>query len=188
MPDTNQLLSVSPITSPQGHVRMNPWVVFRMRCTAWMVRCAARSELAMLDARRRVAESRRVAEELEADVHLGRELRNVLRDEAQGILETEVRIEGLLLEREQIRSQRPVRELVALAADATPPQAAMEQDLGDREIEALAVRAVTRFGTLSGVEAERAWTEWRRELVQRFPPYVAAEVARRVQELHSLTR
>ena len=66
--------------------------------------------------------------------------------------------------------------------------AVVEWEISDREIETLAVKAVSQFGSMAPVEAERSWLNWRRELELRLPPYAAQEVARRAEQLRQMSR
>ena len=82
------------------------------------------------------------------------------------------------------------RQLPALAAPEGHglEEQRLEEYITDRQIETLALRALTRFAGLVPEEADRQWEEWRRELYVRFPPYAAAEVERRADELRGLSK
>jgi hypothetical protein len=62
----------------------------------------------------------------------------------------------------------------------------VEWEISDREVEQLALRAVTRFSRLEPDEAEQAWADWKQELQLRLPPYAAEEAIRRADELRGL--
>lgn len=55
----------------------------------------------------------------------------------------------------------------------------------DKHIETLALRAVTRFDSLSGAEAERMWQLWKVELAKNFPPLIAQEVWDKAQVIRA---
>jgi hypothetical protein len=161
-------------------------ILFR-RLSAWRVRHAAAAELTILEARRRLAEARRVTEEAEAEVALRQALQAVPGEQGVRLLAPQAEIERLLLEREQLRRQRLQQALAGPAGAALPPPP-LEWEISDREIETLALKAVTEFGAMPPPEAERAWSQWRRELELHLPPYAAAEVARRAEQLRLMAR
>ena len=154
---------------------------------AWLTERAAAAEVKILDARRRVAQAAEAAEAAEARTAARRVVGRRGLDLQRAITSHEVEMEGLLLERDRLQAQR--REARRLPE---PGRAALsggaEPHIDDREIEALAVKAVARFGRLDGNEAESAWAAWREELRKRFPRYAAAEVERRAAELRALSR
>jgi hypothetical protein len=160
--------------------------IFFRRLLAWRMRHAAAAELTILEARRRVAEARRVTEEAEAEVELRQALQTVSGEQGVEILAPQAQIERLLLEREQLRRQRLQQALSGPSPAALP--ATVEWEISDRQIEAFAVKAVTQFEALPPGEAQQQWLAWRRELELRLPPYAAAEVARRVEQLRQLAR
>jgi hypothetical protein len=160
-------------------------IVFR-RLTAWRMRHAAAAELTILEARRRVAEARKLTEEAEADVELRQALNAAPGEQAVQLLAPQTEVQRLLLQHEQLRRQRLYQALPSpTLADPSPT---LEWELSDREIETLAVKAVSQFGAMGPVEAQRAWQEWRQELERRLPPYAAAEVIRRAHALQLMAR
>jgi hypothetical protein len=160
--------------------------IFFRRLLAWRMRHAASAELTILEARRRVAEARRVTEEAEAEVELRQSLQSLPGEKGVQLLAPQTQIERLLLEREQLRRQRLQQALSGPPRAAIP--AVVEWDLSDREIEAMAVKAVTEFSRLPAAEAESQWLAWRRELELHLPSYAAQEVARRAEQLRQLAR
>jgi len=162
--------------------------VVRLKFGALLFRHAAGAELTVLEARRRMAEARITTEEAEAACQLRRTLRQAPAEQARQILGQETEIERLLLEREQLRQQRWMSGLPGADPPSLALPAVIEWEINERQIESLAVKAVTRFSQLPPAEAQRAWARWRRELGVRLPPYAAAEVARRAQELRGLAR
>jgi hypothetical protein len=160
--------------------------VVRLKFGALLFRHAAAAELTVLEARRRMAEARTITEEAETECQLRRTLRQASTDQGRQILGQETEIERLLLEREQLRQQRWMSGLPGAGSPAPALPVAIEWEVSDRQTEALAVKAVTRFSQLPPAEADRAWARWRRELGVRLPPYAAAEVARRAQALRNL--
>jgi hypothetical protein len=61
-----------------------------------------------------------------------------------------------------------------------------ELHVSDRQIDRLALKAVTRFQHLPRQEAQRAWASWEEELHRRLPMNTAAEVVQRARELQSV--
>ncbi len=180
-----------------------------LRFTAWVTERATDAELRILhcrklvtegrgivqetewETRRRIAIARRQAEEEEAEGHLGALLRQASAGNMRQILGSELEKEKLLLERSLLRrlqraglpppAPQPVSDL--------PPSAnALEVHVSDQQIEAMALKAIARFGTLERDEAERAWATWRQELERRFPRYAALEIAARAEELRRIAR
>ena len=147
---------------------------------------------AELDGRRRLLQGAIEVEELEGELALRRRLRQATPEGARQVLGAEVETQRLLLERERLRRERltgsPPASLPAPPAPAPghpgPPR--LEAHVSDRDVETLALRAVTRFAALEPAEAERQWARWRAELASRLPPYAAAEVARRADELRGM--
>ena len=146
-----------------------------------------------LEGRRQAAELERQAEEAEAERALLASVRQASPEQARRIIGADLETQRLLLEREQLRRERmglpPAAPPAALAlpAPGRPGPAALEVHVSDRQVETLALRALTRFAALPPGEAERRWDEWRRELHLRLPPYAAAQVERRVEELRELS-
>jgi len=144
-----------------------------------------------LEGRRQAADLARQADEAEAERALLASVRQASPEQARQIIGADLETQRLLLEREQLRRQRmgmPPTPLTALAlpAPSEPDPAALEVHVSERQVETLALRALTRFAALPPSEAERRWEEWRRELHLRLPPYAAAEVEQRVEELREL--
>jgi hypothetical protein len=149
------------------------------------MRHAAAAELTILEARRRVAEAQRLTAEAEAEVQLHQSLQAVSGDEGVQLLAPHAEIERLLLQREGLRRQR-LQQAFAGGGMLRGAQAVVEWEISDREIETLAVKAVTQFSSLDGHAAQQAWLTWRQELELRLPPYAAAEVARRAEQLRQM--
>ena len=153
----------------------------------WLVRRGAAAEVPALEARRQLAAARIGAEEMEGQLEAGREVRRKRLHVENALLAASVERERLLLEQERLS-----REAAGSRSSGTAARGGsgllVEPDLGDRHIESMAVRAVVRLGTLAPGEADAALAALRRELARKLPPYAAAEVARRVEELRDLSR
>lgn len=145
-----------------------------------------------IDGRIRLTRAALEAEELEEELTFQRRLRQATPDRARLILGADVETQRLLLERDQLRRQRTIGAVPAMPsrpAEGGPPgQALLEAHVSDREIETLAVRAVTRFALLEPAEARQEWARWRQELDARFPAYAAEEIASRADELRGLSQ
>lgn len=148
---------------------------------------------AEMDGRARLLRQALEAEEMEGELAFHRELRQAPPQRRLQILGAEVETQRLLLERDRLRRERlsgaalpPMPPTLPAPTGAPPGQALLEQHVGDRQVEALALRAVTRFASLAPSEAEREWARWRQELSARLPAYAAEEVARRADELRGL--
>ena len=147
-----------------------------------------------LEVRRQAAELETVAEEAEAERVLLSAVRQATPEQARRIIGADLETQRLLKERDQLRRERlghPAAGLPtvpALAPPGGPEPAALEAHVSDQQMEALAVRALTRFSNLPPDEEERRWDEWRRELHVRLPPYAAQEIERRADELRGLGR
>jgi hypothetical protein len=104
---------------------------------------------------------------------------------SQAMLQRQDEIERLLRAQSTLPTAPP-----PAALPPAPPQGApaLETHLTDRQIEVLALRAVSRFAALEPSKAEQEWAHWRGEVERRFPPYAAAEVVRRAAELRTLIR
>ena len=149
-----------------------------------------------LAGRRQAEELALHAEEAEAERRLMSAVRQAPPEQARRILGADVETQRLLNERDRLRRERlgaqPVLTLTGPPALPGPEAAdagetALEVHVTDRQVEALAVRALTRFASLAPDEADRQWEAWRRELHARLPPYAAAEVERRSDELRGLS-
>ncbi len=144
-----------------------------------------------LEGRREATDLARQADEAEAERALLASVRQAAPEQARRIVGADMETQRLLLEREQLRRERlaqpPAATNVALALPAPVEPVALEVHVSDRQIETLAVRALTRFAGLPPDEADRRWEQWRRELHVRLPPYAAAEVERRANELRGLS-
>ena len=155
-------------------------------------RAAMLSELAF---RRQAAELALQADEAEEERRLLSAVRQATPEQARRIVGADLETQRLLKERDQLRRERLG---TSLPAPALPPLAlpapdaadsettALEVHVSDRQVEALAVRALTRFAVLPPDEADRQWEVWRRELHVRLPPYAAAQVEARADELRRL--
>lgn len=145
-----------------------------------------------LEGRRQAADLARLADEAEAERALLASVRQAPPEQARRIIGADLETQRLLLEREQLRRERlglpPAAPTAtrALPAPAEPEPAALEVHVSDRQVETLALRALTRFADLPPDEADRRWEQWRRELRLRLPSYAAAEVERRAEELRDL--
>jgi hypothetical protein len=179
------LLPTEPTERAEGMTLIG---MLRLKTQAWLTRHAAAATLVILEARQQVALAGTTSEEAEAELFLRREVRASGHQERQALLGQEAEVERLLLERERLRSQRQRAPLGGSDVLPLALPAAVEWDLDDRQIETMAVKAVTRFSALPPPEAERAWAAWHRELRLRLPPYAAAEVARRAEALRGLAR
>lgn len=162
-----------------------------------------------LEGRRRVAELTLLVEETEAERILLQTVRQAPPAQARQIVGAALETERLLAERDRLRRERlgssaraafpatdsvsalPAPVFQALTSSAITSSAvtssALEVHVSDHQIETLAVRALTRFAGLSPDEADQRWEEWKRELYVRLPPYAAAEVERRADELRGLS-
>lgn len=190
--------------------------VTRLSFVAWLTECATGAQLRILrsrrqvvalqaalcedelEARRRLGEATLRAEDAEAERDLRCRLRSSSAEEARAFLQDELERERLLLARTRLRQIPPPASQVldlahststdtrSLAAEAATPS--VEVEISDRQIDALALKAVTRFAALPAEEAERAWETWKHELRRRLPPYAAMEVACRAEALRGLLR
>jgi hypothetical protein len=152
-----------------------------------------------LSGRRQAAELALQAEEAEAERRLMSAVRQASPEQARRILGADLETQQLLKERDQLRRERlgtgtplpalPAPTLLAPSVPAWsgPEGASLQVHVTDRQVETLAVRALTRFAGLPPEEADRQWDAWRRELHVRLPPYAAAEVERRADELRGLS-
>jgi hypothetical protein len=188
MLEKQTLVSANSNSSARRVERISLLGLIARRFLAWRTRHVATAELTILEARRRVAEACRVTEEAEAELEMGQFLRAIPGEQGVQILGVQAEMERLQLERERLRRQRLQQGLPTTGATLAALPPAVEWEISDQEIEALAVKAVTHFGALESSEAERAWLTWRRELELRLPPYAAAEVARRAEQLRPLAR
>jgi len=161
--------------------------LLRLKGRAWLVRHASVAQASILDSRTRVVQAATRAEDAHAELIFRRQLRQAPTAQRTEIAGREGEVERLLRERDGHRRQRLAR-VSPDGLPALPDSPALVPDISDRQIEALAVKAVTRFAALPAREAEAAWSAWERELEQRLPPYAAAEVAQRAAELRSLLR
>lgn len=197
--------------------RLTPLAVLQLKATAWLADHAANAEVRLLEARRRVAaacvnaeqvtdglaltrevrllaarqrlaEATVDAEDAEDDLALRRNLRQGPVEQRREILGHAAEVERLLLERERFRAERRFGSALPPGPAPSAPAPALDWAISDRQIEVLALRAVTQFQALPPEERERAWAAWRRELGLRLPPYAASEVARRAQALCDLAR
>jgi hypothetical protein len=168
-----------------------------------LARMQARTGLALegWSARLQIAQVALEAEEAEAECAFRRRVYVAPPEQARQILGASLETERLLGERERLRRQQrtgsepPAPAMIPAPPSPLPPAMppalpapALEEHVSDRQIEALALRAVTRFGGLPPEAAERAWQEWRRELERRLPPYAVQEVCRRAEEVRGLAR
>lgn len=144
-----------------------------------------------LESQRQAAELALRADEAEAERRLMASVRQAAPEQARRIVGADTETQRLLLERDQLRRQRLGTPSSATVASASAPAetepTGLEVHVSDQQVEALAVRALTRFAALPPDEAERRWDEWRRELQVRLPPYAAAEVEARATELRGLS-
>lgn len=162
-----------------------------LRSRQKLIEAQAALAKAQLEARRGVTEALILAEEEEAELRLRRSLRATPQDVAGAILTGELEIEKRLAERERLRQQRHAGGAILTASSslgALPAAPLVEVDVSDEDIEARALQAVVRFGALNPAEAEAAWAEWRTQLLEQIPPYAAAEVASRAEEMRRLLR
>jgi phage-related minor tail protein len=145
-----------------------------------------------LEAWRSLAHSARFAEEEEAERQMRQRVRRSTPEEARGLLERDVEVAALLLEREVLRYQRQTvpfgGTLTTPSLPPGPSSGSLQVHISDEQIEALAIQALARLGKMDREETERAWSEWRGELLRRLPAYAAAEVIRRAEELRHLVR
>jgi hypothetical protein len=160
--------------------------IFLRRLLAWRMRHAAAAELTILEARRRVAEAQRITQEAEAEVTLQQALQAAPGEQGVQLLGPQAEIERLLLERERLRRQRLQQALAGGGSLLAGQPAVVEWEISDREIESMAVKAVTQFAGLEPYAAQQAWSAWRRDLELRLPPYAAHEVARRAEQLRQM--
>lgn len=174
--------------------------VAKQRASGELAALQAKIQLAEteMDGRRRLLLQALQVEELEGEVTLRRQLRQSSPEGRRQILGAEVEVERLMLEREQLRQQRlsgtapvpatlPAHTMPALPAPEEAYEEA-EEYISDRQIETLALKAVTRFAALEPDEADRQWRRWREELFRRFPEYAAEEIAQRTDEMRGLVR
>jgi hypothetical protein len=176
--------------SSPGPRRLTLLGVLRRHYQAVLVHHAAAAEVTILQARQQVAEAGLATLDAKTELQLRVSVTAVPPAESREILGGAVEIERLLLEREQFRQQRRLDPLAeAGAVSALPsPSAPLDWEISDEQIEALTLRAVTRFAPLSPREAERAWAGWEREARLRLSPYAAQELIRRADCLRGLTR
>ena len=147
--------------------------------------------------RRQAAELALQAEEAEEERRFLAAVRQAPPEQARRIIGADQETQRLLAERDRLRRERLGTPLPAPAPPvrALPPPdpadaggtGALEVHVSDRQIETLAVRALTRFSNLPPDEADRQWEAWRRELHARLPPYAAAQVEARADELRELS-
>ena len=182
--------------------------IFRLHAEAWQMELSTKAELRILHSQKQLLEARQdlvqtelrarrnitlslyQGEEDEAQLQLQRTIRSVPAEQARASLQSEIETERLLAEREHLRHLRrsgnaplppsPRPEVRALSGSP------LETEVSSTQIEALALRAMTRFSQLPPAETEHAWTQWRDELASRFPPYAVEEILRRVTEMQSL--
>ena len=148
-----------------------------------------------LAGRRQAAELAQHAEEAEAERRLMLSVRQAPPEQARRILGADIETQRLLKERDQLRRERlgtslPVPSVPALPAPDyvdTDGTGGLEVYVSDRQVETLAVRALTRFSNLPPDEADRQWEAWRQELHVRLPSYAAAQVEARADELRRLS-
>lgn len=171
-----------------------------LACQRQLVEAEAQTARAVLGAREEVYRAAIASEEVAADLAFRRELARVPRSHRFEIVGAEVETERMLLERERLRHQRLAGNLAldtgaasALPAarpapetPAVPSPRAIEPHYTDKDIDAMALRAVTRVGSLAPEKAEQFWRDWEREAASRLPSMVAAEAIRRAHELASM--
>jgi hypothetical protein len=129
------------------------------------------------------------AEEAASERSFHRTLRAVDPREAHRILRIAVEEETALLQREQIRRYRLGEGAINLPIGLdreSPSSGGMEVDLSARQVESLALRAVTQFQSLPVAERESAFTRWKEELEAKFPAFAVAEILRKAEELRGL--
>lgn len=151
---------------------------------------------AQLESRRRVAQAARFAEDEEGERQLRQRIRGMDTEQARQLIEKEMEIGAMLLEREVLRFQRqtvpfgggwePNAPRLLPARPSTG--GSLEVHVSDEQIEALALQALARLGQMDPRDADAAWEDWRTELIRRLPAYAAAEVIRRAERLRTLAR
>ena len=193
---TMDLVSNVPI-----HADLSLWELLALHGKTWIAERTADAEERRLNARTRIVEAYTETAEAEyaARVRLlaaKQTLAEALRPApSPDTLEQLRSITAALAARQEASEER----LTSLANRVQPsPQPApsrllppappaLEVHLTDRQIEMLAMRAVTRFAPLSQSAAEQAWATWQKEIKQRFPPYAADEIMRRATALRTLS-
>lgn len=81
-----------------------------------------------------------------------------------------------------------LNELPRLLPPPPQPVVTLDVDISDRQIEAIAARAVNRISALAGPKQEAAWAAFQAEARQRFPAYAAEEIIRRADQLRRIVR
>lgn len=157
---------------------------------------AARSEERRLQARRRRAEEQLATEQAEADRDLRRLRRYMGIDFRQMVLGCQIEEERLLLELDRVRRER--LEVASLPlpdpreAAGGPPRGqlpagpAVQPEIGDAEIEKLALQAFRRLESLPPGEADQARAAWSDDLRKRLGEWAADEVDHRLREFKEL--
>jgi hypothetical protein len=106
----------------------------------------------------------------------------------EGMIEAER--EAIQLERQQqaLSSARLWPEKVASSPRALGAGGGglVEQNVDEREIVRRALQGVIRISQAPAAEAEREEATWRQQLIFDLPPYAAAEVIRRAEQLRTL--
>jgi len=134
--------------------------VERLRQLAYRIQQAAVAEEMIQEARRKALKARAKTEEMEAELHAQR-----------------------FAARAQLTGKigRPGKR-----SDKGSPT--IDWELDDRELEALALKVVVRIAKAAPEGVDREWLICQTELGERLPPYVAAEVLQRAQEMLDLLR
>lgn len=145
--------------------------------------------LAHLNGREAIAAATMRAEEQEAEVGIRRQVRMLPAADARALLTSETEIERRLAIRsgyQQVRHQESGSRLLPASPQVPPPQASVEIDVSDRQIEAEALRGVSRLGSLTASELRAESLEWQSDLRRRLPEYAAEEVIARTDRMLSL--
>jgi len=145
----------------------------------WRARRAAEVEQARLQLRRRRAEAWLATNAVERSVLIQQEIARWGLDVRRALVEQHIAIERLLLERAGMHRQPE-------PPPHQPSVASLREEIDDRQVESLALRAATRFSQLPPETAPTARQAWEEQLRRRFPANVAAEVLRRTAELTEL--
>jgi hypothetical protein len=185
-----------PMANPAQGPRLTVFDLLVARVSAHAVEHAATSEEMILNARARVAHARLRAEDEENELRLHRQAANLPPPAAQAILREDIAVQRLLLERSRIRALRLGQRVPdtepspppVVVRELPPPAAVpiLERDLSDRDIEVLAQRALTHAAELPAAERSAFWQRWETRLAEKLPPYPAAEVRRRAEQLRQM--
>jgi len=87
------------------------------------------------------------------------------------------------IKRERALAAMPPPKPLPAELPPTPVPPPIEHYVSDQAIESEAIRAVTKMGALTGIEADRAWSEWIGAIRRTYGQFVATEIEEKAADL-----